>query len=59
MIADVIGDVGYGDEDDYGEEGAGFKRENEANYDFMWSVHFSYWKESMSYFKIYKNYYIF
>jgi hypothetical protein len=25
----------------------------------MWSVHFSYWKESMSYFKIYKNYYIF
>jgi hypothetical protein len=35
MIADVIGDVGYGDEDDYGEEGAGFKRENEANYDFM------------------------
>jgi hypothetical protein len=25
----------------------------------MWSVDFSYWKESMSYFKIYKNYYIF
>ena len=52
MIADVIGDVGYGDEDDYGEEGTGFKRENEANYDFMWAIYFSYWKESMSYFKI-------
>lgn len=35
MIADVIGDV-YGEEDQYGEEEAGFKRESEANYDFMW-----------------------
>jgi hypothetical protein len=34
MIADVIGDV-YGEEDDYGEEGAKFQRENESNYDFM------------------------
>ena len=34
MIADVIGDV-YGEEDQYGEEEAGFKRESEANYDFM------------------------
>lgn len=38
MIADVIGDV-YGEEDEYGdEEGAGFKRENEGNYDFMWTT---------------------
>jgi len=37
MIADVIGDV-YGEEDDYGEEGAKFQRENESNYDFMWRI---------------------
>ena len=34
MIADVIGDI-YGEEEDYGDEAAGFKRENEANFDFM------------------------
>lgn len=33
MINDVMGNV---DEEDYGEEtGEGFKRENEADYDFM------------------------
>lgn len=34
MVNDVMGG-GYGDEDDYGEETAGFKRENEAEVDFM------------------------
>lgn len=33
MINDVMGDVGEDDYGDYGEEG--FKREGEAEYDFM------------------------
>ena len=36
MINDVMGadDDDYGD---YGDEKEGFKRENEANFDFMWA----------------------
>lgn len=57
MIADVIGDV-YGEEEEYGEEAAGFKRENEGNYDFMWtsSSYHNTTKESSSYFRIYAKY---
>ena len=32
MISDVMGDDDYGD---YGDEGEGFRRENEKDYDFM------------------------
>ena len=36
MISDVMGnDNDYGD---YGDEGAGFTREQEAAYDFMWRL---------------------
>ena len=34
MVNDVMGDDEYGD---YGDEGETFKRENEKEFDFMWS----------------------
>ena len=38
MISDVMG-ADPDDYGDYGDEGAGFKREEEANYDFMWAIY--------------------
>ena len=35
MINDVMGAQDYGDYGDYGDEGAAFKREEEADFDFM------------------------
>jgi len=42
MVADVMG--AEEDDDDYQDGGQGFKREEEADYDFMWAPSFRLWK---------------
>ena len=47
MINDVMGNIDGDDYGDYGDEGAAFTRENEAEYDFMWKSLVTFWSVNL------------